>query len=59
MSLPLDRQATLELEDAAHDLEHKRVGLSLECFEHADEVAGRGHRGTDAVSEWFTVGAEA
>ena len=50
---------TLELEHAAHRLEHEDVGLSIECFEHAHEVAGACDLRAQAVSERFAVGAVA
>jgi hypothetical protein len=56
---PLDRETSFELEDATHRLEYERVGLAAERLHHADEVAGRGDRGTDAAAEPFAVGAEA
>ncbi len=35
-----DRESVFEFEHGAHGLEHEWVGLSVVCFEHADEVAG-------------------
>lgn len=40
--LSLDRQSSLELEYAAHRFEYERVGLLVERFHHADEIAGGG-----------------
>lgn len=56
---PLNHEATLEFEHAAHRFEHEGIGLSLVCFEHADEVARAGDLGAQAAAEPPAVGAVA
>jgi hypothetical protein len=53
----LERKAAFEFEYAAHRFEHEGVGLPVESLHHADEVARRGNRGANTVTEALPVRA--